>query len=235
MNLIRASKKIIGFLKGRSGFNINNPLGGNGERVDIQMKESLDYNHLDLYQKSHYKRYEFALDQIREGDICGDFACGTGYGSVLLAKKAGKLIGADIDKIVVSKIKERYKKNLKVEFQHANILDLNYTNIFDVIVSFETLEHLEENDLRTALQIFCNALKPGGRFIFSSPYMQERSEDAVKLGFHLTFYISEEKLREWLQAAGFEIESINYQNYTSHTIMPNLEEKDFIICIAVKH
>lgn len=234
MNLIRASKKIIGFLKGRSGFNINNPLGGNGERVDIQMKDSLDYDQLDLYQKSHYKRYEFALNEVKEGDICGDFACGTGYGSVLLSKKASKVIGADINEKVIIKIKERYKANRKVEFHHANILALAYTNVFDVIVSFETLEHLKENDLKKGIQIFGKALKPGGTFIFSTPFMQEKSEDALKLGFHLTFYINEEKLNGWVEEAGLKMESFNYQNYESHTILPELQNKDFIICKAIK-
>ena len=91
MNFMKGIKKVISYLKERSGFNINNPLGGNGERVAIQMKESLDYNQLDLYPKSHYKRYEFALNEVKEGGICGDFARGICYGSVLLLKKDSKV------------------------------------------------------------------------------------------------------------------------------------------------
>ena len=42
--------------------------------------------------------------------------------------------------------------------------------------------------------------------------MQEKSEDALKLGFHLTFYIDEQKITEWLSKAGFRVETIKYQN-----------------------
>ena len=64
---------------------------------------------MDIYQKNHLRRYEFAKDIINFGDICGDFACGTGYGSVLISDKAKEIIGADLDKIVVDTIKKRYE------------------------------------------------------------------------------------------------------------------------------
>ena len=64
--------------------------------------------------------------------------------------------------------------------------------------------------------------------------MQEQSEVAVKMGFHLTFYIDEEKIEKWLKSAGFSVETINYQNYATHDITADLEQKDFIICIAKK-
>jgi 2-polyprenyl-3-methyl-5-hydroxy-6-metoxy-1,4-benzoquinol methylase len=232
--ILRRIKKYFFFKEEMYDFNKSNPLGGNGERVDIQFETNLNFEKLDIYQKNHFTRYEFAKEFIDDGSICGDFACGTGYGSVLMSDKASTVIGADIDAIVVNTIQERYKEKANVSFLNENLLNLNFSNLFDTILSFETIEHFEEEDIKLLLKIFANALKEKGQFIFSTPYMQEKSEGAMKLGFHLTFDINEKKIEDWLDEAGLKIESIYYQNYDTHFIKKELEKKDFIICIAKK-
>ena len=215
-------------------FNRSNPLGGNGERVDIQLNKPVNFNRLDIYQKNHWKRYEFAKTIIKENGTCGDFACGTGYGSILMAGKAGYVIGADINSTVINKIKERYKHQANVCFLNEDLLNLVYADHFDNIVSFETLEHFREEDIRKLMIIFSKALKNNGRLIFSMPYMQEQSEQAIKMNFHFTFYINEEKIKSWLQEAGLKSELFKYQNYDTHTLEDVLGKKEFIICIARK-
>ncbi|WP_428328426.1 class I SAM-dependent methyltransferase [Mucilaginibacter sp.] len=206
---------------------------GTGERVDIFFADEIDYEKLDMYQKSHYKRYEYALKKIKPDDTCGDFACGTGYGSIMLSKKAKKIIGADINTEVVQAIKKRYKKNKNVDFINANLLDLTFNSEFENIISFETIEHFKEVDIRKLLLIFNKALKPGGKLIISTPYMQKDDEAAIKLGHHLTFFINEEVINSWLNSAGFTVLTFEYQNYRTHTIGNN-SEKDFIVCTAQK-
>lgn len=215
-------------------FNKSNPLGGNGERVDIQLTTGLDFEKLDKYQKNHFRRYEFAKNIVASGDVCGDFACGTGYGSILISDKAKNVIGADLDSEVIDAIKERYKVNTNVTFLNENLLNLTFENLFDTLISFETIEHFEEEDIKVLLKIFYKSLKENGQLIFSTPYMQEKSEAAMKLGFHFTFYIDEVKINEWLNESGFKIEMIKYQNYITHIIQDDLEKKDFIICVARK-
>jgi len=216
-------------------FNKSNPLGDNGERVDIALTEKVNFNKLDIYQKNHWKRYEFAETCVKKEDVVGDFACGTGYGSILLASKANKVIGADINALVISKIKDRYKNVNNVQFMEADLLELSYDTYFDTIVSFETLEHFKENDIQKLLLSFSKALKSNGRLIFSTPYMQEDSETAIKAGFHQTFYINEKKISLWLHQAGFSVKSYNYQNYDTHFIKQYLEKKEFIVGVAVKN
>lgn len=209
-------------------------LEGNGERVDIVYHHNPKFEKFDLYQKSHYRRYEFARDYISYGGTCGDFACGTGYGSVMLAEKSQRVIGSDLNSEVIEKIKKRYKDIKNIEFINSNLLDLQYSLIFDTIVSFETIEHQTETEIVRILKIFNKGLKKGGMIIFSTPYMQERSENAIKLGFHQTFYINEDKITKWLNTTGFTIECFKYQNYQTHIIEDALVKKDFIICLANK-
>jgi len=235
--MIKLLKKIISKMTKTPksyDFNESNPLGGNGERVDIVNGLKINYEKLDLYQKNHFKRYEFASKVINDNDVCGDFACGTGYGSIMMAKKASKVFGIDINSEVISQITERYKSVKNVSFSDKNLLTLDYSNFFDTIVSFETIEHFKEEDIIKLLQLFSTALKSNGKLIFSTPYLQVECENAKKLGFHLTFDIDENKIKSWLTPFGFEIEQILYQNYDDHIITENLDKKEFIICVARK-
>lgn len=215
-------------------FNKSNPLGDNGERVDIVNGLKIDFQKLDLYQKNHFKRYEFATTIVEKNDVCADFACGTGYGSIMLSKVAKEVYGADINEKVISEIKKRYQKIENVHFSHKNLLELEYEDFFDSIISFETLEHFTEENLENLLHIFSRALKKNGKLIFSTPYMQEKSQAAMELGFHLTFYIDEHKITHWLEKQGFYVETIKYQNYDDHFILDDLDKKEFIICVARK-
>lgn len=232
--VFRRIKNIYQIKEETYDFNKSNPLGGDGERVDIQLQKPFNFEKLDMYQKNHFRRYEFAKEIVAFGDVCGDFACGTGYGSVLISDKASKVIGADLDNEVIVTIKERYKNKTNVAFLNENLLNLKFENLFNTIISFETIEHFDEQDIKKLLKIFTRSLKENGQLIFSTPYMQDRSEAAMKLGFHLTFYIDEIKINKWLNESGFKIELIKYQNYDTHYIQKDIEKKDFIICVARK-
>ena len=205
-----------------------------GERVDIFYSENIDFERLDMYEKSHYKRYEFALKKINAEELCGDFACGTGYGSLMLAAKALKVIGADINERVINAIKKRYKSVKNVQFVQADLLHLSYDQKLDNIISFETIEHFTEQNIFRLLEIFNACLKPEGKLIISTPYKQEKSEAALKLGHHLTFYIDEKLIETWLSSTGFDVLSFQYQNYDTHLIDSEMVKKDFIICVAQK-
>lgn len=205
-----------------------------GERVDIIYNKKIDFETLDMFQKSHFKRYEYALDVIAASDICGDFACGTGYGAIMLSKKAASVIGADLNAEVVAAIQQRYRTSKNVRFITANLLDLSFDSEFDNIISFETIEHFTEENILKLLQVFGKSLKSGGKLVISTPYMQERSEAALKLGHHFTFYIDEKVIINWLSATSFDILSFKYQNYDSHIIEDHLKKKDFLICVAEK-
>jgi 2-polyprenyl-3-methyl-5-hydroxy-6-metoxy-1,4-benzoquinol methylase len=209
-------------------------LGNDGERLDMKFEEGVDFNGLDIYEKSHLRRYEYALKIIVEGACVGDFACGTGYGTVLLSKKASKVFGVDLSAKTIDAIRNRYKKNIKVEFVNKNLLHLEYKNKFDCVVSFETVEHLEEDDIPLLFEKFNHSLKIGGQLILSTPYMQETPPPEVELNYHLTHEIDESKISFWLSGAGFEVVEFKYQNFINHEIVDDLKIKDMIICVARK-
>jgi len=229
MNFKRTIKTILIKLKIINSGNLSN----NGERIDI-FKNKKSWQDLDPVKKTHLKRYEFAQTLVNESSICADMACGTGYGSIILSSKAKEVYGVDLDSRVISEITKRYKNNTNVYFECKNLLNINYDNKFDKIISFETIEHLEEEDIITALKNFRRALVDNGILIFSTPYLQLKSDKAIKMGFHRTFDIDEKKIKGWLAETQFELCYFKYQNYSSCIVADDLEWKDFIICVATK-
>ena len=206
-------------------------LENGGERVDIVFTSS---SLLDENEKCHLKRYQFASTYIKASDVVADFACGTGYGSAILAEKATRVIGIDIDKKVVDAISEKYAHTTNLSFVATDLLEIDFRNQFDCIVSFETIEHFTEADIVKLLALFHGALKSGGTLIMSTPYMQKDDKQALRAGFHKTFFINEEKITTWLTQLGFGQLDFYYQSYAWPAVSKADVEKDFVICVARK-
>ncbi len=221
--LTRRIKKFAFILRGN--------MEDGGERVQLFFKHKFFF---DPNEKCHLARYNFGLNLIGEDSVVGDFACGTGYGTVMFASKAKRVIGADIAEPVVRKIRDTYKDHQNVEFLSCNIVDLKFQNTFDYIFSFETLEHLDEGDILKALARFKEALKPDGVLVFSTPFMQEKSKRAMEMGFHRTFCIDENKIKSWLEKTGFCLNYFKYQNYEMATVADRVPDKSVVITVASK-
>ncbi len=210
-------------------------LWNGGERVDIDYNKEIVFKKLkNIYEKAHLRRYEFALEHVAPNEFWGDFACGSAYGSAMLADKAAQVIGADIDTTTVRVIRKRYTSRYNLSLQQTDLRKLNFNEIFDGIVSFETLEHFTQEDMQQVLSNFHRALKPNGKLIFSTPYLEERTPIKIKMGFHFTFNIDESKMTQWLTQNGFRIAGFLYQNYVDYQVAPKLAKKDFLIGIAEK-
>ena len=123
------------------------------------------------------------------------------------------------------------RKKIKPLSASKNLLDINFENKFDVIVSFETVEHFDESDMGKLMSNFHKALKDGGLLIFSTPYNQEKSQASMK--WHKTFYITEGKIPNLL-GEYFEVKETWYQDYATHDLKKNINTKNFIFCVARK-
>src|SRR5262252_5618642 len=90
----------------------------------------------------HWHRYQFA-SAVASGRRVLDAACGEGYGSALLARTAQSVVGLDIDAAAVQHARARYGKQSNLRFEQGDAIALPaFASPFDLIVSFETLEHV---------------------------------------------------------------------------------------------
>ncbi|HEY2864978.1 MAG TPA: methyltransferase domain-containing protein [Casimicrobiaceae bacterium] len=116
----------------------------------------------------HWHRYAFAR-RYAEGRHALDAACGEGYGAALLATSAAEVVGVDIDAGSISHAQSAYGTP-RIRFVEGSCTRLPFPDAsFDVVVSFETIEHLEAVDQPRMLGEFARVLKPSGLLVISSP------------------------------------------------------------------
>jgi ubiquinone/menaquinone biosynthesis C-methylase UbiE len=115
----------------------------------------------------HLERYRFACDRIGAATVL-DAACGSGYGSGILAQRAGRVVAVDVSPEALDHAREYYKLP-NIEFIHADLSEPIRLpdQSCDAIVSFETIEHVSNQ--RQMVAEFHRILKPGGTLIVSSP------------------------------------------------------------------
>lgn len=117
---------------------------------------------------AHLHRYFSVLDLV-QGKRVLDISCGEGYGSSLMeANGAAEVTGVDIDADIITRAGRVYgKPNLtfKTADARAPLPFSDYT--FDVIVSFETIEHIREHG--EFLTELARVLTPNGTLVISTP------------------------------------------------------------------
>jgi 2-polyprenyl-3-methyl-5-hydroxy-6-metoxy-1,4-benzoquinol methylase len=124
----------------------------------------------------HIARYYFATPYVR-GRVL-DIACGTGYGCHLVAKdrkrEVTEIVGVDIDEETIKYATREYHHQ-KVTYLQRDILEPGLPEqlgIFDTILSFETIEHVADDEL--FMDQLYQMLKPGGTLVLSSPFGRGR-------------------------------------------------------------
>jgi len=134
------------------------PLVATGERL---MTDNCTQN-----VPEHLHRYAVACELARGLDVL-DIACGEGYGTMLLAKHSASAVGVDVAPEAVAHAAQKYVcRNLRFLQGSAISIPLPASSV-DVVVSFETIEHLREHD--EMIGEIRRVLRPGGKLIISSP------------------------------------------------------------------
>lgn len=114
----------------------------------------------------HLHRYAITFEFIKGKNVL-DIASGEGYGSHLMSRFAGNVCGVDIDNESVELAKKKYKSNNLI-YKQGSATQIPFDdNTFDVVVSFETIEHIaEHNQMISEVK---RVLKKDGILIISTP------------------------------------------------------------------
>jgi len=134
----------------------------------------------------HWHRYHFAAPLVA-GRAVLDIACGTGYGSALLARHAARVTGADLAQPAIDHARARYAAVPHLEFRQADCAALPFPDAsFDAVVSFETLEHIAAQE--PFLDEVRRVLRPAGLLVLSCPNKVEYTD---KRGVPNEFHVRE--------------------------------------------
>ncbi|HTL07594.1 MAG TPA: class I SAM-dependent methyltransferase, partial [Chitinophagaceae bacterium] len=100
------------------------------------LQDEMGYEHLHRY---------YSIIPLIKGKAVLDIACGEGYGSAILAAHAQSVTGADIDQTSIDEANQKYTSaDLPLSFVQADAALMPFADdSFDVVVSFETIEHLD--------------------------------------------------------------------------------------------
>jgi SAM-dependent methyltransferase len=122
-----------------------------------------------------------------EGGRLLDMGCGTGWTSVLFAKKGFQVVGQDLVPDAIAAARQlKHDNGLEhLDFVVGDYESLTFENEFDVVVFFDCLHHAV--DEVGALKSAYRALKPGGICITSEPGLgHERRSAAIMQEFGTT-------------------------------------------------
>ncbi len=164
-------------------------------------------------------RYYFARDEVNKINyLCPrtlDIGSANGYGSEILSKVSGEVVGLDNSEEYLTSAKE--KESLKLSFfkEDLNLKIQKDYGKFDFIVAFEVIEHLDSPD--NLFDFIYDSLKDNGKFICSIPNInfEYLSEDGKPTNsFHKRAYKKEE-FEKLLTNHGFVVKDILGQSATN--------------------
>ena len=152
----------------------------------------------------HQHRYAILKDIVKNKDVL-DVACGEGYGSSFIAETARSVVGVDISDDVIRHASMTYRKS-NLEFVKSNAIELDFTDAsFDIVVSFETIEHLiEQAQMLAELK---RVMRDDGILVISSPNRPIYSEES---GEHNTYHLKELDFKEFNKLLKIQFPVIQY-------------------------
>lgn len=116
----------------------------------------------------HYQRYIWVRNAV-VGRVVLDVASGEGYGADILSSHAAQVYGVDIDLEAVQHATELYGRP-NVQFKRSSVDRLPFVDrSIDVVVSFETIEHVDEPTQERFMDEILRVLRDDGTLIISTP------------------------------------------------------------------
>jgi GT2 family glycosyltransferase/SAM-dependent methyltransferase len=187
------------------------PVTNDGERMVPE------YDHDDAVYGAHIARYIIA-QRFAAGARVLDVASGAGYGTAMLVSAgATSVVGVDRSEEAVRYSLEHYA-DPNVSFMVGDAQRLPFgAAVFDVVVSFETLEHLP--DPGGFLDEVRRVLRPGGVFVVSTPNVEVYPEGNP-------FHVHEFQLDEFdaaVRARFPEVTLLGQDRWISDAVFPQDE------------
>lgn len=183
------------------------------------------HNSVSPWWGEHIHRYNEAIKSIKKDHIVLDLACGTGYGTKLVAPHCSKVIGGDISEETVAFNSENYSGS-GIDFQLLDGVALPFEdNYFDTVISFETIEHTTKFD--QMLSEFKRVLKPSGKAFISTPNIVVNSPTSEILNKFHTQEWNYEEFKEILSRHFSEFQLSGQENtrYESGSLLAKIAEK----------
>ena len=136
------------------------------------------------FEQAAVETIEYTKKFLNKSDIVLDYGCAKGTKTLEIAGNVKKIYGIDISSKMIAGAKAKaIESNIEnVEFAQATIFDAQFNGeTFDMVLAFNIL-HLVE-DSRQVVNRIAELLKPGGRFISTTPCLAEKMDFSINIQF----------------------------------------------------
>ena len=195
-----------------------------GHSTDIEYCDPFDQPAPDFWMKvEHLGRYIFAAELALELDAHRvlDAACANGYGCRELARSGAHTVGVDVHADYLRDARRAAEADPvgRITYVEGDLdrddLPRTLGGDYDLITSFETLEHLTRP--AQALAGFADLLRGGGRLLLSVPnraFEPVTSDGAPRNPFHKQLFTLDD-IRALVEGAGLHVRRVLAQPYTN--------------------
>jgi SAM-dependent methyltransferase len=115
--------------------------------------------------RRHLAVYEWIGARVAGARVL-DMACGEGYGSEVLSRSAGSVVGVDANPDAFEHARLRYQRQ-NLSFERGMVELFGEPGAYDAVVFLQTIEHVQ--DAEAVLAHFRRLLAPGGLAYVSTP------------------------------------------------------------------
>ncbi len=148
-----------------------------------------------MHSMSYYK---FAAKMIGSGKRVLDVGCNEGFGSYLLAKECGYVLGVDFDEEAIASAKKNFSGE-QIDFSCEDFLS-SPDKKFDAVTSFDVIEHILPEHASRFISKIARSLGKEGTAIIGTPseISQQFASQVAKSG-HINIYNHQRFERELLE------------------------------------
>ncbi|MCU0439428.1 MAG: class I SAM-dependent methyltransferase [Raineya sp.] len=120
-----------------------------------------------IHQRLFFAYYQ--ASQMIKGDIL-EIGCGVGRGLAVILEKSGTYTAVDKNEKLIDKLQIEYP-NHRFITHHIPPLESLEDNTFDYVITFQVIEHIENDDL--FVKEIQRVLKPHGKAFISTPNIKQ--------------------------------------------------------------
>ena len=174
-------------------------------------------------RRDHVARYEFAAKELPPESRVLDIACGVGYGAWILAKAGHHVTAVDRSKEAIDYAVKFYgHRNIKHVCSFVDGFQIPPNGSFDAVVSFETIEHLEDP---LPLLRQWHGYAP---ILIASVPNESVFPHGGRIKFHYRHYTPGE-FRDLIEKAGFEATKWYGQEGPESEVAPNINGRTLLV------
>ena len=140
---------------------------------------------------------EFFKNRIPNIGTSLDFGAGTGGLLAALSQTGIRSFGLEFGQDVIDKLTSRFSNDENVESIIGYNQIENYKEFFDTIFLIETIEHMPDRHLLSAIKAIFFMLKPGGYLFISTPNDEQLEAAEVYCPISKVVFHPMQHLRSW--------------------------------------